>query len=420
MLNRPIPKSAKLGIAGLLAVVITGAVLLPMARAEKADVEVGGIGSDSGLDAKGLQGLIDSARVGGTVTIPKGVYTEPIEINKSLTLKGESRVDCVFEVTADRPAIFIDTKGKGRVTIEDVTIKWQLATSDRHKNSFAVAVKDSRAKIKNCCFYPLGNFKRCPVAIQAVGFSNLAIDTCRFEGFEFTVCYGEGTEGRVQNSLIMDSSHQGISLYEGAKVDVLGNLVTGSRYHAVRSTGGTLRMKDNLIIENANRGVYLGNKSARGTIINNVIMGNATGIDGFARSKVKIENNVIADSSYAGIGMRDSTSLLIRNNIFQGNQRGWILFEGKGKGGNAPYRNTFWENEVDAESFRKPANSIEAEPGFVDAANGDFSLKPGPAKEHKQGLTNPQVFKRLWKRWQNHTDKKEPFATDVVPKVDAA
>ena len=34
ILNRPIPKTAKLGIAGLLAIIITGAVLLPMARAK--------------------------------------------------------------------------------------------------------------------------------------------------------------------------------------------------------------------------------------------------------------------------------------------------------------------------------------------------------------------------------------------------
>ena len=39
MLNRPIPKSAKLGILGLLVVIITGAILLPMAKAGK-DKEV--------------------------------------------------------------------------------------------------------------------------------------------------------------------------------------------------------------------------------------------------------------------------------------------------------------------------------------------------------------------------------------------
>jgi len=393
---------------------------LKKVKSQMMAVEAGGAGSDSGSDTKALQRLIDSARVGGTVTIPKGVYTEPIAINKSLKLKGESRVDCVFEVTADRPAIFVDTKGKGRVTIEDVTIKWQLAISDRCENPFAVAVKDSRAEIKNCCFYPLGNFKRSPVAVRAVGFSNLTISSCRFEGFEYVVCYGEGTKGTIQDSLIMDCGHQGISLYEGAKVDVHGNLVTGSRYHAVRSTGGTLDMKDNLIIENANRGVYLGNKSARGTITNNVIIGNKlVGVSGFAQSDVKIHNNLILNSGQVGIGAQPTCRLLVKDNIIMGNPRGIVVFlkEGHKRGKLFIRRNTFWDNDTDTENCEKASESISEEPAFHDPANGDFSLKPGLAKQHNQGLTNPEVFKALWKRWQNRADKSEPFSDAGKPTV---
>ncbi len=349
----------------------------------------------------GLQDLINSARSDGIVRIPNGVYTEPIEVTKSLKLVGESRDGCFFEVTANKPAILIDTKGKGRVSLENITVKWQLSTSGKDiEYPFAVGVKDSRAEIKNCSFVPLGNFKRCPSAIRAVGFSNLTIDSCRFDGFEYVICYGEGSEGTVQDSLIKDCGHQGIILYSDANAKILRNVVTGSRYHAVRSTGGTLELRDNLLINNANRGVYLGNKSARGTISNNIIMGNGTGISGFGQSKVKIENNLILDSSYAGIGMRSSCSLLIRNNIFQGNERGWIMFEEEGRGGNTVYKNTFWKNKVDDENFKKTADSIIAEPVFVDAANGDFSLKPGPVQENEQGLSNPEILKTLWKRWK--------------------
>jgi len=357
-----------------------------------------------------LQRMIDSAQAGGMVVIPKGVYTEPVTVTKPLTLKGESRNDCIFEVTSNQPAISVDTKGKGRVIIDTVTIKWQLATSDRTEHPFAVAVKDTKVEVRNCCFQPLGNFKRCPVAINAMGFSELNINTCRFEGFEYTVCFGQGTKGTIHNSLVMGSGHQGISLYSGATAEIIGNVVTGSRYHAVRSTGGTLNMKDNLIIKNANRGVYLGNKSARGTIANNVIIGNGTGISGFARSNVKVENNIIADSSYAGIGMRDSCGLSIRDNIFRANERGLILFKEIGGNGNTVYRNTFWRNKVDTENLDKAADSIIADPDFVDADNGDFLLKSGPALQQKQGLTNPEIFKTLWKIWKNREDKNVPVA----------
>ncbi len=351
-----------------------------------------------------LQQLIDSTPAGQTVNIARGVYTEPVTITKPLTLKGESVNDCIFEVTANEPAIFVDTKGKGRVIIEAVTIKWQLATSDRTEHPFAVAVKDTKSEVRNCRFQPLGDFKRCPVAINAMGFSELNINTCRFEGFEYTVCFGEGTKGTIRNSLVMDSGHQGISLYSGATAEIVGNVVTGSKYHAVRSTGGTLNMTDNLIINNANRGVYLGNKSASGTISNNVIIGNGTGIGGFARSNVKVENNIIADSSYAGIGMRDSCGLSIRDNIFSGNERGWILFKEGGRNGNTVYRNTFWRNKIETENLNKTTDSITADPGFVDAENGDFSLRTGLALKQKQGLTNPDIIKKLWKRWQNRSN----------------
>jgi nitrous oxidase accessory protein NosD len=360
-----------------------------------------------------LQQLIDSVPAGRTVVVPKGIYTEPVTIEKPIMLKGKSRNECILEVTANEPAVFVDTKGKGEVIIEAVTIKWQLATSDRTERPFAVAVKDTRAQVRNCRFEPLGNFKRCPVAINSMGFSELNINTCRFEGFEYTVCFGQGTKGAIRNSLVMDSGHQGISLYSGAAAEITGNVVTGSRFHAVRSTGGTLNMKDNLIINNANRGVYLGNRSARGTIANNVITGNGTGVGGFARSNVKVENNVIADSSYAGIGMRDSCSLSIRDNIFRGNERGWILFKEGGRNGNTVYKNTFWQNKVDAENMDKMADSIIADPDFVDAENGDFSLKPGPALQQKQGLTNPEVFKKLWKIWKSRQNKNVPFAKNV-------
>ncbi len=378
----------------------------------KTEVEIGFELADkqAAPAGKSLQSLIDSARPGDTVTVPRGHYTEPIDINKSLILKGASRAECIFEVTADRPAIFIDTKSKGEVVVEDLTIKWQLATSNKGiERPFALGVKDTKAEIKNCSFIPLGNFKRSPVAVRADGFSNLTISRSRFEGFEYVICYGEGTKGKTTDCLIMNCGHQGIINYSASTLHVERNVITGSKYHAVRCTGGTLHVKDNLLINNANRGIYLGNKSGSGSVSNNLMIGNSVGISSFARSKYEIKNNVIVDSSYAGIGMDKSCFLKIRDNIFADNERGWIMFDRGTSGGNTCYRNTFWKNKVDDENFKKTGNSINSDPGFIDADNGDFSLKAGPALEHKQGLTNPQLFKDLWKVWKNRKDKNVPF-----------
>ena len=82
----------------------------------------------------------------------------------------------------------------------------------------------------------------------------------------------------ISDCLILNPGHCGITVYSGSTIDVARNIITGSRYHGVRSTGGTLNMHDNLIIRNKNRGIYLGNKSASGHVSNNVILGNGTGI----------------------------------------------------------------------------------------------------------------------------------------------
>jgi hypothetical protein len=415
ILTRPVPRTSKLGILGLIAIIITAVILLPMAKAQKqagqmTDVQVAVESADKQVipATKNLQSLIDAAKPGDTVTVPKGLYTDPVEINKSLTIKGESRNECIFEVTANKPAIFIDTKGKGNVVIEGLTIKWQLATSNKSiERPFALGVKDTKAEIKDCSFLPLGNFQRSPVAVRADGLTQLNISKCRFEGFEYVICYGEGTKGKTSDCLIMNCGHQGIINYTGSTLTVERNVITGSKFHAVRCTGGTLYVKDNLLINNDNRGIYLGNRSGSGTITNNLIIGNGTGIGCFARSKYEIKNNIIADSSYAGIGMEKSCLLTIQDNIFVHNERGWIMFDRGEKGANTCDRNTFWQNKVDAENFEKSANSINANPDFVDPNNGDFSLRPGPALEYKQGLTNPQIFKELWKIWKKRENRNE-------------
>lgn len=347
------------------------------------------------------QSLINDAKVGGTVILPAGTYTKPIRIDKSLILKGQSQEQCVFEVTANEPAILVDTKGKGRVRIENLIIKWQLATSDKDiEMPVALAIKDSRAEIINCNFVPLGNSSRSPGAIRVIGFSNVDIDSCRTNGFEYVISYAEGTEGRVTNCAITNPGHQGIINYRGSKLNITRNIITGSKFHAIRSTGGTIIVRDNLLIANANRGIYLGNKTAYAAIENNLIMNNALGIDGLASSRAIITNNLIADSSYAGVGMLESTQLTVKDNIFYKNKRGLVLGKDQDKGKNNILKNTFWENEVDAENFEMSPQPLSVNPEFADPAGGNFSLAPGPAQEHKQGLSNPKAISQLWLKYK--------------------
>jgi len=354
-----------------------------------------------------LQSLIDNAKSGAIVTVPKGVYTEAVKITKPLTLKGASKGECVIEVTVNEPALFIDTASKGEVTVEGLTIKWKLATSDRIEYASAVAVKDCKATIRNCEFMPLGNFRQSPTAARSYGFSKMYLDNCRFDGFDYTVCYSEATEGAVTNCMITKCKSQGVILYSGASADVIGNYIANSGKHAVRSTGGKLNMLDNLIVNNANRGVYLGNKTGSGRIANNVLIGNSVGISGFASADVKIENNVILDSKFAAIAMRGSCKLKIKDNIMQGNPTGVIVYSDNGENNNTLLGNTFYKNKENTKDIKTPANTITTDPLFNDAKNGDYSLKPGTVLENKQGLMDHSKIEKLWKLYLNSKPKNE-------------
>lgn len=67
-----------------------------------------------------LQRLIDDALVGETITIPAGVYDEPIVIHKQVQLVGSA--DVLFDVTSDEPAITIDAH---KVTLEQIAIQYR-------------------------------------------------------------------------------------------------------------------------------------------------------------------------------------------------------------------------------------------------------------------------------------------------------
>jgi nitrous oxidase accessory protein NosD len=351
-----------------------------------------------------LQRLIDAAQPGATVMVPKGTHTVPIQIIKPLALKGSAPEDCLMEVTANGPALFVDTGGQGQVVIEGLTIKWQLATSgERVEQPAALAVKDTDAAIRNCRFVPLGNAQRSPVAIRIEGRSKATVSDCWLKGFDFVINYGPGTEGLVEDCLLRDGGHQGVTGYDRSTLRVERTIVAGFKYHGLRCTGGTLHAKDNVLMDNKVSGVYLGNKDGQGTLTNNLMICNSEGVAAFYQARFEIRNNLILDSTAAGIGMWDTCRLQISDNIFQGNAKALVVYPKGGKDNNVIGTNAFWQNKVDTENCRRAEDSIAADPLFLDPRNGDYSLKPGPSLEHKQGLTDPQAIRRLLERWKTDT-----------------
>jgi len=350
--------------------------------------------SASGLAAEDLQKRIDAASSGDTIEIAASIYHQPIRIHKGIVLKG--RRGAILEVTSNDPAILVDTDDP--IKIEGFTIRWKLEnSSEKTQAPSALYVRNGKVLVHDCTFTGGSNTQQSPCAAAVSGQGQMDVKNCHFRGFEFTIQFWGGGKGTVEDCIIMYPGHCGITIGYGSGAELTGNIVTGSRYHGIRCTGGRIIARDNLVIRNRSRGFYLGNRSAVGVISNNLIVDNATGIQAYSRSRVTIENNVFFKSTYAGIALSDTTLLTICNNAFCYNENAVICFseeEGRNPSALLGGKNLFFENKLDAEHIRLSSNSLTIDPKFKDPDNGDFSTAS------KIGLSKPGRLAVLWKKWQ--------------------
>ncbi|MDF7808403.1 right-handed parallel beta-helix repeat-containing protein [Pontiellaceae bacterium B12219] len=181
------------------------------------------------------------------------------------------------------------------------------------------------------------------------------------------------------------------------------NIITGSRYHGIRCTGGEIEADSNLVIRNKNRGFYIGNRSAIGEISNNLIVDNATGINVFANSKLEIDHNVIIRSGYAGLAIADTAKLKIENNIIADNETGIVGFsseKGREPDIDIKGKNLLFGNKAASENADLSSKVLEKNPGFSHPEKGLFK-----SAIHDIGLENPKELQSLWIKWQAALDK---------------
>jgi hypothetical protein len=350
-----------------------------------------------------IQKLIDEAQPGQTVIVPNGTYTHSIRINKPLTLQGESKEGCIFKVKANHPAIHVDGVTGGPVRIEKLTVTWQMISAARRADISpnAIWIVNSQAVVEDCWVRPITQgTSLAPVALRVDGTQRVDVQGCRFDGFEYTVCFGKATQGSVTDCLVLDGGHQGITGYDDSHLTVERTLVSGFEYHGIRGSGGTLTVTDCLIADVQRCGIYLGNKNSQGTISNCVFLRDFSGVAGYYVSRYDIRNNIFLESSQSAIGAWDTCELAVEHNIFQGNARAIVVYDKGGKNANVIKANTFWQNNTDTENCQFPSESITQDPQFTQRDQGDLSLHDGPVKAGKHGLTHPEILKHLWQTYQ--------------------
>lgn len=363
-----------------------------------------------------VQQLVELTEEGGTVFIPEGTHKGTIVLEKNLTLKGENRAGCILEAEADQPLIHVAKKQEA--LIESLALRSQRATSERtDPPGCALYVKDGKATLKNCAVVALGNTQRCPLGVYVQGFSEVQLLDSVFAGYAYPIFYDDGTEGLVQNCVVQDPGDCGFMSHAESEVTLENNLFTGSGKHGVRSTGGTIHLKNNLIIKNRNRGIYLGNKTTHGEIVDNAIIENGSGISTFASSDVEIENNVILNNGYAGIDTRYYGQIQVKKNIIAGNEKtGFAVFEEGSHKFNVG-KNTFWNNGTPSIDYDLPSSTIEEDPAFRNPALGNFTPGNSNIESAGHGLTDPEIISTLWKKYSALQDAPINKPTIAVPET---
>jgi nitrous oxidase accessory protein NosD len=347
-----------------------------------------------------IQEAIDSAKSGAVISVPAGTYRTPLSIKQGLTLSGEN---VVLEVESNQPAILIDSYKP--VRLEGMTIEYKTESKpEKGDTPFAVFVRNGEAVIKNCTFEALGNGEASPGAVSAQDKSKVEVSNCRFTGFEYTIQFWNGAEGDVEDCIIINPGHCGISIGNESSGELSRNIITGSRYHGIRCTGGKIVADSNLLIRNKNRAFYIGNRSAIGEISNNLIVDNATGINVFAYSKLEINNNVIVRSSYAGLAIADTAKVETEDNIIADNEKGVVGFSSEKD--NDPEidingKNLIFDNKTAFENADLPSKTIEKDPAFSNPDKGLFK-----SSVNGMGLENPEKLQTLWIKWQTALDGK--------------
>ncbi len=414
IMNRPIPKTAKLSFTGFLIIIIVAVFVLPMAKAEE--------NSNSKLKTQNskllfnLQEKINNAQEGEVIIVPERVYTENLIITKPIILRGESVKKSVIKFMGDVPAIFI--KKVKNVTIENLTIKWSQKSTDKFlENAAAIAVCNADVLIKNCLLEPIDRPKQTPYGLLVQGKSDVTFIGSQTKGFAYTIMFTDGANGVIRDSFLEGAGHSVVTLHANSKVAIIHNILARCDYHAVRNTGGTMDMKNNLVIDNNRAGTYLGNRSAHGIIENNLFTRNNGAIWAYAKSDVKIINNLFINSKNAAISFRGSCKLKIEKNSFIDNPTALIRYKGKEKSkssGATIGKNHYWKNKKDNVDLKD--NNVEkiisGSPRFNNSKKGDFSVRKESALEKNgnviAGLTNPNIINFLWKIYTKKTDRKIP------------
>ncbi len=243
-----------------------------------------------------IQTAVDAASAGDTIYVGAGTYLEQVEVDKAVTLDGDSSGTTIINGGgAEGAVVTIATNG---VTLTDFTV----TGSDTNAQSAGIALLNvTDCSVMNCVA------QSNVTGIAAIGGGN--------HTFSSNTLTANGNGIALVNMGIIGGDEEVGSVGN----TISQNTVVGSLQHGIwvdKNCSGN-RVEGNTVTGSASSGIYIW-RAVDSTVINNTVSGNAVGIQNFASANAVMTGNAVT-SNGKGFLIRTGTDLLATNVVISGN-----------------------------------------------------------------------------------------------------
>lgn len=199
------------------------------------------VGLDGSADYASLQEAVNAATAGTTILVQPGLYTERVDISKTLTIRG-SGPGTVIEYPADGPpdSAVITIRDVSGVSLTDLSVRAEQIDVD------GIRVRDAAAVVLD--------------SIVASNNRQDGVDVRRSSGIDISSCTAENNGG---DGVQIDEQSEDVAVVDSraASNQVDGIKISLSSYVLVQNNVSTLNSDDGILVRDSNNVQVIANSS---------------------------------------------------------------------------------------------------------------------------------------------------------------
>ena len=280
--------------------------------------------ADFNASSTPIQSAIDNATAGDVIIVYPGIYTENVDVSKSVTIRSYSQnpADTIVQAANANDDVFYVTANN--VEISGFTVKGATGCSGIYLSNSGYGNISNNIILNNKEGIHLLDSNNNIISNNNV--SNNMGGGIYLEGWWFA-CSGNV----ISNNTVLNNGKNGIDLFFVDNNVISNNTVLDNYRHGIYAGGVNNVILNNNISNNGYSGIYLG--GSNNAILNNTILNNGknggsirdeSGIYIYYVSNNVIANNTILYSNY-GICIVDSNYNTITSNNISNNRRQGIF-----------------------------------------------------------------------------------------------